>query len=662
MLVLLVAGPVASGQAEGRVEFEDERGDEEVVGPTGSTPGDGRFPQGDLIRYWIGGETLDEVQVGIQLASATDASGNQLSHEQRRLTVYFETRVVGFRLLWDHVECGAQMTLAIDADGWKSIDCVPLRIESAGSTIVATMPKQLLAAALQDQLRTGDSMTGLHVTIDASAIGLADDQRVHDEAQPDDESAGYAFKVGLQEPGPLHLITETPIRFHNGGTSTFVFPITVQNRGPEDLRFAFAADAPEAWKWQSVDAVSIGAGDTVEVPIVLSVDSAHKHGVTDLMQLHAIDLEGGERLGTIPIGLTYPEVPNPAGHHPDLYFHSYEPATAGLQRTIHLWMNTLDEDPDPLAADASYPASSGLPTMTLDGPRTTWDWAPALSPELQLGLDFEADLRTQFTGRFTADAPAFDVFAVATLSLCLDEPVTGPERCPGGRETIAASGPVSIGDIQAGPFDVALDLTHTEFADYVPYQELANLQFIISMEGTGIGGIDTMHWNVAESKLALGVVEYADRAADLIAGQPFDITIPGTHTIQVNPGRTAVVPMQINNTSGNELALSLRAVGAHSEGSAWRPAHDLRVGTEGQEVELVIRIPADAPVAPPMQWILLASDADGRSALAQIWLEVTDAADIPDATPNIAPASEKPTPFPGAVLVLAAILLARRRP
>ncbi len=341
-------------------------------------------------------------------------------------------------------------------------------VEITEDTAAGTLEAQLIAGHILDErglpFRPGDSLVAFWVTstneIDTvrgpgNLPGLPTDSlpTVHDR-MPDTETGSIPFHWALQ-PGdsPIMLNTPTPMRFSNGGPTTFVFEVEAKNPTDEATELSFILEEiPETWLARiAPETFTLEGGETRSVSIVLQVQGQHDHGGDDLFRLLANSPTG---TSTLELGIHYPEIAQPAGHHNTVWFHSradspgndltdpfYTASDAAGLPLVRTWINTAEED----SRDQS--ARAGRNSGDLSG------WRLPLSPGLLMGLQIINE-----TGEVHVplqpmhSAPVEDVVLQATLY----------HKGSNGTHVLAKSDPSDPTNLPAGTVTPILLPLHAE--------------------------------------------------------------------------------------------------------------------------------------------------------------------------------------------------------
>lgn len=266
-----------------------------------------------------------------------------------------------------------------------------LDVTDHGDGFEFSVDRTLLAGSAGVPLTSGQT---LDVWMEAWTMEplLGTDMRDHRgvDRLPDDGAVSFDVAIGLPQDG-LRLHTPEPLRWSNGEATTYAYNLELWSEdGEQDVTWSVDG-LPPAWRIALPDLDRIGAAPQ-PVQVRVSVPFAHQHGVTETFALTA---EGTAGRAGIELGVHYPAVAQPSGHHPTLHIHTapgepYELDTVlqvlGSSEARRTYMNTLEDDPD---SDGE-----GAPAL-FDGcgnddcTEMRFRWNVPLVPGLAMGLAHE---------------------------------------------------------------------------------------------------------------------------------------------------------------------------------------------------------------------------------------------------------------------------------
>lgn len=345
-----------------------------LVGDAGEAPGSADLlslaivEDGDLawtVTFAAGPQAVDEVDTTIAFGH-----GSRVYH-----VVAGES--VG---LWISDEAGVAQRYVGELEGARE-----------GAVLTFRLPKDLVRDEAGMPLADGSRLTGIVVTTSARGEVQGPDPEqgffcctawwtMHDR-MPDEAGAAYRVAPGGNATG-IRLWSDAPLRASNGGGDRFVYVLTAANGGADAAVPVTFSDVPAGWNISAPRGLlDLDAGESRTFPILVETPSGHRHGGTETL---VVQLAGVQTR----IGIHYLDVPQPAGHHPRLFFHSQALEGGVIEEAGYaagrLWMNTLDEDP----LDDGAPIDSTESSFGGESAR----WSICLSEGLRLGLDLSDGL------------------------------------------------------------------------------------------------------------------------------------------------------------------------------------------------------------------------------------------------------------------------------
>lgn len=497
---------------------------------------------------------------------------------------------------------------------------------------------------------------------------------------PDDGTPDGAMPVtlGLEQSGHAELITAAPMRASNGEATTFVYTMTARNTGDEeDLFLIEARGTPRAWQVVIPDrAVTLGPGESVDLPVLVSTPFAHRHGAVETFLVEMRSQSDPGSIGRTELGIRYHAIPQPAGHHDTVWLHSqrFGEDTALFVVTDNLFagnsgfatMNTLEQDPE----DQGVPIKgqfNGLSAEAVGEPvRARWNWWVFLQPGLEMGLDFDLQGAGTLSVPFESGTPLVQAVASGRLlHFAYDEDL--------GQwiQTVVAqlepSAPVDLSPNQEETF--TWQITIEEEADRLEYARRAALAIQLNMSTvrpalfTGVEAPELMPGGVMQ----LPLFEYADPVDDIFAsiGQVMFHAL-GPQQKMTNPGETSVMAVELANHRGQQTTFDLELAGVNVEWAALMAPERVTLSADGtQDVTLAVSVPSDARDGDKADIILTAQAVDDPTVrtIVRLVAEVDTDADHPDEAHILDSLStdSEATPGPGLLLLLAAIAFAGRR-
>lgn len=518
---------------------------------------------------------------------------------------------------------------------------------------------------------------------------------VYDQ-MPDDgvPTGNFEAELGVQQTGHLRLDSPAPVRASNGEATTYVYDITLLSNADfvDDVNLAIVG-APSTWEVKlPADSVRVDNGTFLHMPVLVTTPFAHEHGSFESFVVEARSARDPSAVGRVELGVRYTEIPQPAGHHSTLWFHSREnpsneitktlDGVVGGQRVARAYFNAVDGTEDPGDAQIQVRPNDGSSIcIQADAPACmTYHWIVPLEPTLQMGLDFDINGTGELEIPFRANHLMQDVTVSAELYY---ERASGfgPNDPMGSTEgqtyfllgTFEESQPQSISTGQTMTFTSTF--TPAPQADYIPYDPLgASMWMEVHLEShsstTTLYADGVVQPTLAPGgEMTLPLNEYHDPVDDLY-NQLTDVSVTMESEQQqyVNSGETVLFEVRIENTGVVNDQFTV-TVGGHNE--EWATLlGDSSFSIRSQESRRIV-VAVTAPLASnqgdTVDLVLEAvseSDSNAR-ALVRLFAEVDNTLDYDDQS-HLVPTTDaelRNTPV-GAWMVPVALLgalLMRRR-
>lgn len=719
-LTPLLAFPALSENAPVLVAVTEDGGEDvklyganEVGVPAVDASATGQADLVDILKVWLGGETETSFQVGIQMKALPNADSKpppfRMIHFRLDDTKY---RVVApYRWNAQDLNKGQLEQFNAAANQYRPLKLLESQTDAASQSLLFTVPRELVTNSKHVPVRYGEKLEDVNASAIQTYVNawfLPDDPTggvyVYDRAPNAGSGTPYQMFLGRTGEGGVSLYSDDPIRVSNGESTTIVYKVDLKNSGKERERYQIETrEVRSDWSVRAPTLLEVKPGEQVTFPVILSVPFTHDHGKTETFELRALSLDSSNEWSTLQLGIHWTETPQPAGHHPDMWFHSspMEDNPFGPIETVvplrSAWMNPLVQDETPGTDDQNIPGFVNKElweTLVYKTPRvsgTTWtvEWWFPLTPALLIGLDFDPEKEINFATRIKHFLPATESRLNVALLYC-DPQITGESGCVTtninndlSRWTPLANGTSAprSADAQAVA-EYALSMRPEPAADHLPFKRGANLglrlrlltnipanTFLLEprpelLVRWGTGGADE------RAKLTLPLIEYhdpIDRAFQGIGSLGLDNVSPLDK--RVNPGRTAVYWFRLNNTGQRPHDLQLEL---HGDNVAWaRLTGDPRLRLapgESRMVEVAIQPPPSAHAEERAELVLVAQSLSDVTVVAAIRLRstVVEGTEIPDESnllEDLGPAHGSPGPQAGLLLLSVGLLawVGRRR-
>lgn len=425
---------------------------------------------------------------------------------------------------------------------------------------------------------------------------------------------------GLMQQGTLRLRSDEPFRASNGEASTFVFRVNATNIGERDAAATFALrEVPPGWDVRVPDRLRLEANQSVEVPVIVRTAFSHAHGSTAAFILELASTDGAS-VGRIQIGLRYPAIAQPAGHHNTVYLHNLDASSdpvamavglanrglGGFDSTKRLYFNTAEGTEDPTDAQTSVRGYTCRSLRVLDDGDTvgtTYCWSATLSPGLEMGLDFDLAAEGQYSIPIHSLVPQPATRVQGTiLHYAPVEATDDPFLQFFVEPTIVATLEVS------DRVDIGLDGSHiftgviraTPEGDLLPYQKGASL--VLQLEAS-TGRPDNFFLGprtepdvMPGAFLQLPLLEYEDPVDTTVGfADALHLTLDGEAQRLANPGDTVVYQLTLHNADVSSHELGIVLAGSNREWGQLLGRETVTVAAGGDHILTVaVTVPSEA--------------------------------------------------------------------
>lgn len=481
--------------------------------------------------------------------------------------------------------------------------------------------------------------------------------------------------------GDISVATPLAVRYSNGEATTFHWPVEVANHGKRTLDLTFSMQRGQAQEVRYPPGVHLRPGETKTVSVFVTMPFLHEHGSLRSFPL-TVDSGAGDR-ATLQLAIDYPAIPQPAGHHPELWLHGGSADVFGLgavETPYGMWMNTLQEDPDSVAATFSpgftnCPADPADPAGALN---QGFLWAFPLSPALRIGLDARPggnavlDLRLQGA----AAVPAGTLLARVVLSSATDfvgsldtfrnatDPAIGRTAVP------LTPGPTPVDLHLEFPLPPELDLLppviQDSFALLVAFcPDLpSGATSAVVIAGAFASVLKAPLFLVDGARLLMPLDEYHDVIPVVGSGGPTLATAePLRHA---RAGTTVLWHVTAAFAANDTGRYQARLLGQGADAATLLTAADLKASDGTVDLAISLVVPDAAPGS-ALDMLLDVTDLQdpGRTAALRLGVVVDPAAEgdqADEAAALTAPAKDSPgAGWAPLLAVLAALVAARRR-
>ena len=671
-LLLAALVPSAPAQGEGEPLLKDNAGDTVLhTGAPGGAPTPATFAgqteSVDLTALHV--EETDETLLFVVHVAKLDGNpgGEYAVHFTWRDTAY---RAVALRTSNPFSDYEyAYLEASIEED-WERVAPLMLTVDGAQAMLAMELPKVFVLDGRERAPGIGDTLTDMYVTASsggfrfrlvsgAQTTGFSD-------SMPDDLSGvALTLRLGDVSQGGLTLKTDDRVRVSNGGSTTFVYRADLVNNGTRDQEVTLTlGEMPDGWNGSIQSPVRVPAGGQRAITVLASVPFEHKHGGHDSFQVLAQARDDANARATLRLGVVHTPIPQPAGHHADLYLHAVDQQTGVFGQVfgpVFPWswgfMNTEsthDGESEGIGINSFREESQG--------------WRIPLNPMLRMGLDFDVEKTGKLVGAIKGGSNG-----EATLSAKLFLVRYGADGEDEGILLAEGSGGKVMLDMQkATPF--TMDLTPLPDADYVPYAKDQNLELQVMMRSDAMSlgsfGPTEPLLLANDFKLTLPLNEYHDRlTGEGEAEEGLRLVADGPVEKTGRPGTVMTYAFDLKNAA-RDVHIDLDAAGTDAALGIIVPSSTFELPAGGtRRVTLAVQIPGDAATGEQLEVLVFAHAQEDPSltAIVRTLTTVSTGANATDDETEVllaARESEAESPGFGVPLVvaaLAALALLRRR-
>lgn len=453
LVLLLASASIAAGYV-----MEDPHGDVAILVAEQQSIPDIPSEPADLWSLAIN-ETPDDIIFEVQSAGRGTATGGQ-TWDAARLDVRFRH---GDN--WYDVGTGieisgqelAELRMREGNSAERIVGALDLETDGAGLFKVI-VPRDWLRDHNGAPPQEGSLFEEMHMDAHAHSTGLFlvnPDGTLFQpvgirDRMPDTGSATYEVQTGgPTTTGALTAEIPLPYRASNGGAALIAYEAFLSHDGGATYNVELVAANPD---YTILYPKTLDVDSNTSFQAFVETPDKHSHGGDELISFLLTDAADSANTGVITFGIHYLTIPQPAGHHSEIYFHSRSTPQpllgqfGGSSNGI-VSFNTLEND----EADENIGITAGGPGSVAGA------WNICLDPELRLGLQANASKTGSVTVSFEGGGAG-----TATLEWF----TATSEDCPNGqnRDALATS---SV----TGTFDTThtFELPATEFR--LPYDQ-----------------------------------------------------------------------------------------------------------------------------------------------------------------------------------------------
>ncbi len=691
-VALLLVGFMPTADAQSKPFMEDTEGDVEMsLGGTPTAPPGDTGQANDLKALYFD-EVAEGFRATLELKALAKDVGTLLDQTQYRIYWHYEgidyaiEIYAYYGLLGEGPFYFGELAEVEREENYEWLSYragldVKVDVEAGRLSVVA--PREAIVNALGAPAGAGAIFQDFYVESESSLIGFriqgGEDGYVMGitDRMPDTGVFGIIeASMGAVQEGDAYLASEAPFRLSNGGATSMVYQVEAYNAGERQTFNLATTKLPKDWVVSlPFDRIVLDAEESKSFPVLVTTPNKHIHGGTEAFLLTMTGQQDKGDVGRLELGVTYPIVPQPAGHHPKLWIHTYSPYGNGIgvagdalgapfNEQLQGYMNALEDDP----GDLGEPITAWGNTVPGLGSYFNW-WVP-LVPDLGMGLDFDTKKQAELSIPINYDYIAQDVVLSGGMYLWSESFDRGLRI-----GTIQPSTPMSWGPgVQT--FDVVMDIE--EEADFIPYTPNAYLYLEINVQGQFIGvgpfGPGAEAEMMPGATMVLPLNEYHDEVQAFykaVKSMRFDADFIER---PVNPGKTVVFETHLRNLEDTAQPIKLNLTGVNSEWGRILGDKEFTLGA-GQErkIAVAVVVPSDATDGGIVDLLLTASNGDDpfKAAVIDLIAVIDTEIEHPDEAGKVSTLDVKGTAnkqSPGfeiiavALGLLAIALVIRKRP
>lgn len=496
---------------------------------------------------------------------------------------------------------------------------------------------------------------------------------------------------GIAQSGDLRLTSSEPFRASNGEAGTFVFRVNATNLAGDDQMAEFVAvGVPVGWDVRLPGLVRLRGNETAEFPVIVHTAFGHNHGTATAFTVELASQDDLDSVGRIQIGLRYPKIAQPAGHHDTVYFHNldqgeepvnrafglFNKALSGYDYLTYPYLNTALPEDDPDDAGTPTPGQTCQSLRVQDDNDTlgtTYCWHLPLSPALEMGLDFDLAALGSYSVPIHSLAPQPGARIEGRIVYYEPSEQMDPfyffYEPPTVIATLLPSERAEIGVDQRVVFEGVVQ--PEEAGDYIVYRRGASialqLELLTARPDNFFLGPRTEPDLQPGGWMQLPLLEYEDPVDEVFGvASHLHLMLDGESRRMANPGDTVVFDVELHNADDEDHAFLATLLGSNHAWGRLVGADEFTVPADGsRSLTVAVTVPADAFDDDRADLVLEVVGKDDPTIRAIVRLVTTadldeehedDAALLSEATKG------KDAPSPSlALLALALLGLARRR-
>ena len=651
--------------------LEDARGDHVMSAGGQPTPVSGG-DAADLLSLDV---TELERSLVFRLSVAALAASETPYTQDAFYRIDFKARGAGYCIFsyFDAASVQASASLAAEDSGsgfCRGREEVAVTVDAAAGVLSFDIPRSMLPGSDGAPLMRDDAVSEFAVfaeTIgDALARGYTLGTARGDDRMPDTGTGSTVMPVRLggSQNGTLRASIPDPVRVSNGEATTYLYVVKVTNKADHpDTVEVRAGTAPPQWTLTfPQQEVRLEEGAEAEVPILVTVPFNHEHGTYMATNVTFQSRSDPLSHATMELGVRYTKVPQPAGHHDTVYWHS------GGGRPF---INTLENDTIPEGEGGAAPQGWTCGFGGADSGRGRF---VPLVPDLDLGLDVDMTRWGNATVIVQSEVPVLGTLRVGGYFVAWygdDQPSPCVQEAP--PEAIAVlerSEPLRL-DANT-PVTLTLPVKPLPYGDRLERKPDIHMGLIVAFyqeQGSFVTGIVPYPEVQDGTTFQLPLSEYHDKVDQYFSTlSGVDLYAVGGQQLKVNPGETVLFEVKAEMLGTQAADFRLEVSGLNTEWARVIGGTQVRLEPGNPStITVAVEAPEGATagtVADLTLHAVKADDANVRS-LIRLLATVETAEDLPDEAPQaeeIAKQAQKSTPaLPVLLGLLVFALVAVRR-
>ena len=624
---LVVPAPAATAQEGGAHFYEDAAKDTELETfflPTPPVPVDNAETAPADLAFLDVVEMDDTVSFTLGVESLTTTAPHTVGY-----TISFRWHKVDYTIQCQRTSLGAAN---VGRGGWCSINAyseeegyldganLDATWDAAASTITLPVRKVLILDAENRMPTKGDTLSDITVRSRLMLGAFGFFTQVTD-LMPDAGTKGLTLAIGDVAKGHIRLTSDDRVRVSNGGATTFVFQANLTNAAEVEDTVDLATDAlPPGYNVTLRTPIRVPAEGSARLAVLVSVPFGHDHGGYSAFNITAKSQRDAGSYASLRLGVLHTPIPQPAGHHSELYLHAERSASGAFESLVESGQPSMNTE-----APTEQDAPEASPT---DGTNEGVEWQIPLKPTLGMGLDFNIEKTGELVGKIKSRLQGD---ASLTAQLFLVETEEDEDHFRGRVQRFDLRDGILLAEGRLAALamptngDVAFNvpLTPTPEADYIPYGPRQNLVLRLALNMEGLGSIccidgSTPTLTTKDFLMKLPLNEYHDRLTGVAeAALAIDLKAIGEVERFGRPGTIVTYTFDLTNPLGRDLDMEVDVAGTHADTATVVPEGIVTVPSKGSvRVTLAVQVPFKAEEEQELEVLVFSHAIEDPSLMA----------------------------------------------